>query len=289
MKKGTRADSISLEYRIICKDGRRIWLNDIRTLEYSENGNIFRVNGVASDITDRIKSEDGKLNRLRRVQKQQSTIVEMATMHSMINGDFLNAVKQITESSAKALNIDRSSVWLLNDDRQQLECIDLYEKSSDKHSAGQLLQSKDFPNYFKAIENGIAVDAYDAQNDPRTCEFATDYLIPLGITSMLDAGIRVSGRTIGVVCQEHIGEMIRWSVDKVTFTSAVADQVAQAYSNSERKKSDKLLRNSEKKYRNLVENISDGVLILDNDLEILYANQSSHKIFGYDKNELLGK
>jgi len=48
------------------------------------------------------------------------------------------------------------------------------------------------------------------------------------------------------------------------------------------------LQHSEKNYRSLVENISDGIITTDINGKILFANESSCKIFGYTKSELIG-
>jgi len=48
------------------------------------------------------------------------------------------------------------------------------------------------------------------------------------------------------------------------------------------------LQQSEKKYRDLIENISDGVITADLDENILFVNKASNKILGYNSNELIG-
>ena len=57
---------------------------------------------------------------------------------------------------------------------------------------------------------------------------------------------------------------------------------------TERKQTEELIRRSEEKYRNLVENISDGVITADLNEIILFANKTSCEILGYTINELVG-
>ncbi|MGZ8218251.1 response regulator [Methylomagnum sp.] len=47
--------------------------------------------------------------------------------------------------------------------------------------------------------------------DPRTAELAETYLIPLNIGAMLDTLIVRSGRTVGVLCHEHMGTPRHWT------------------------------------------------------------------------------
>ena len=123
----------------------------------------------------------------------------------------------------------------MSNDHEELRCVDLYERHLDSHTSGMTLYAKDFPKYFKAIGTGRVVDAYDAYSDPRTMEFGEIYLKPLKISSMLDAAIRISGKVIGVVCHEKIGEKRQWIPDETTFAREITDQVAHVILNSERR------------------------------------------------------
>ncbi|MBU1750824.1 MAG: GAF domain-containing protein [Chloroflexi bacterium] len=182
------------------------------------------------------QAEEERHRRLLRVQGQQQAIVRLATHEALRLGDFAAAARATTETAAEVMDVARVGLWLLNDDATELRCVDLFERPAMAHSGGQVLQAKRYPRYFEHLETGRSVDAHDASADPRTSEFHEDYLRPLGITATLDAPVRVSGRLVGVVCHEHVGLPRRWSEDEVSFASAVADQVAQAILNSERKR-----------------------------------------------------
>jgi len=57
---------------------------------------------------------------------------------------------------------------------------------------------------------------------------------------------------------------------------------------SSRKKSENLLKAQEEKYRNIIANMNLGLLEVDKNENILFANQSFCEISGYDLNELIG-
>ena len=84
------------------------------------------------------------------------------------------------------------------------------------------------------------VAAYDARLDPRTSGFTEDYLIPFGITSMLDVPVRRLGQTAGVICFEHIGPPRTWSVEDENFATSISDLVAMAIDGTERRQTDEL-------------------------------------------------
>ena len=78
-----------------------------------------------------------------------------------------------------------------------IECIDLYEQSQQRHSAGIRIRAADVPRYFQALQTERAIRAHDARTDKRTSEFRKSYLEPLGITSMLDAPVFLRGKMAG--------------------------------------------------------------------------------------------
>ena len=58
---------------------------------------------------------------------------------------------------------------------------------------------------------------------------------------------------------------------------------------TERKQAEEALRESEERYRTLVETIPHGIQEIDNSGIITFANAGHHWIFGYDEGELLGR
>lgn len=58
---------------------------------------------------------------------------------------------------------------------------------------------------------------------------------------------------------------------------------------SERVNAEMALRESEKKYRTLIENINEVFMMVDNDDRILFVNRKFTEILGYDFNEVIGK
>jgi len=80
-------------------------------------------------------------------------------------------INKATELSARALQVERVSVWLFNDEQTQLICADLYLKDLDKHESGAVLKVKDYSEYFKALQSGKILVVDNAREDIRTDEF----------------------------------------------------------------------------------------------------------------------
>ncbi len=129
------------------------------------------------------------------------------------------------ELSADALDVERVGVWLFIDDDRVLRCADLFERSKGMHSAGTVLHVADFPVYFKSLVIRKAVPAEVVVSAPWAAELV-GYLAPLGISSMLDAGIFVDGNLVGVVCHEHVGPPREWTTEARDYAGSVADLIA---------------------------------------------------------------
>ncbi len=200
----------------------------------------IRTSELQKELSERKKVEEQKRQRLERGQNQRIAISRLISDERVINGNFDSAIESIVEIVAEALNVERVSIWMFDEENTQMQCIDLFEVSNLKHSQGTVLKISDFPKYFAAINNERILACNNAQTDPRTSEFTESYLVPLEISSMLDTSFQVSGKLLGVICAEHTGEPREWKDDEIAFIDEISGQLAQVYSNTERKRSEKV-------------------------------------------------
>ncbi len=214
------------------------------------------------------------------LKTQNQVLLDLAISLRHPDPDFNDALKQITEATARYLAVERASVWFFNTDNSELVCVDLVQ--DQQHQQSPALRRSDFPNYFSACASSRVIDASDAATDPRTREFAPDYLGPQGISAMLDGPI-FSGETVrGVVCAEHVGRPREWTEDEKAFVSSVADLVALALVTRERAEA---LSHIE----SLLEIAPVGVLVVSQDAKVVRANARSKELFEADDQWLVGR
>ncbi len=144
------------------------------------------------------------------------------------------AFQEICKAISQALDVARVSIWYYDADREAIVCEELYEQVADTHSSGLTLFKKDFPNYFAYLREERVLAAHDAHTDAATAEFSSVYLTPLGITSMLDAPVRLEGKLWGVVCIEHVGTPRTWSTEAQSFGATMAELAARVLSAEQR-------------------------------------------------------
>lgn len=243
---------------------------------------------LATQIADRLEAELALERSETRATRHQTGLLLLARTQAIYTGQVDAAFREITKIAARILTVERVSVWLYNEDRSQLHCANLYELTQGRHSQGLTLNVRDYPNYFRALEEERSIVAGDVHTHPATREFSESYLRPLGITSMLDVPIHSDGRTVGVICHEHIGIERSWSLDEQNFAGYLAYMASLALSTSDRLGAQLALRHSEERLRTIISTTSDGILVLDAGGKILFLNSAAQSMFGYSEEEMQG-
>jgi PAS domain S-box-containing protein len=244
------------ESQVYRKDGSITWISENARAVKDDKGVLLYYEGTVEDIAQR-KLTEGILQESEiKLRLQQLALMELSKCHPLYEGDLDAALREITETAAFTLGVERVSVWFYNEDASKLHCVDLYQLSSNQHAKNFELSESDYPGYFKALETAErAIAANDAHTDPRTCEFAASYLPSLGIYSMLDVPIRLGKRTVGVLCHEHVGYPREWTLQEENFASYLGYMASLAMEASDRKKAQAALRLEQEKAEALLLNI----------------------------------
>ncbi|MFP5440447.1 MAG: ATP-binding protein [Gammaproteobacteria bacterium] len=226
--------SYSIEYRLQTRQGETRWVYDRGRLRRDERGALLR-EGMLVDVTPRKIYEQRQREQEDLRRREQQELVRIATSPAVIEGRITEAAQLVSEVAANLLLVERAGVWLLSEDGRALVCVDLYERTPRRHAGGASITASDFPRYFEALRAERGIDAVDAAQDPRTREFAANYLSRHEITSMLDATVRVAGQVRGVLCLESVRQRRQWSAEELAFAGELADQFAGALNNHGRR------------------------------------------------------
>ncbi|HKO52467.1 MAG TPA: HAMP domain-containing sensor histidine kinase [Polyangiaceae bacterium] len=141
--------------------------------------------------------------------------------------DLKRAMLTAARVSATTLGVTRVGIWSLAEDRATLCRVALHDlRRPDQETAEELeLPIAEWPSYLAAVLSRRVVAAADAQTDPRTAQLAEAYLLPHGVTSMMDAPLFLRGEVWGIVCHEHTGIPRTWSDREIAFAVSVADML----------------------------------------------------------------
>jgi PAS domain S-box-containing protein len=289
MLAGSR-DHFHVEKRYLRKDGAVVWGRLMVAAVRDDTGKLIHTVSMTEDVTEERRQAAEASEVEERLRREQAALVELARHTAFTTGDVLAAWRELTEGAARTLNVARVGIWLFDGDGSALRCNDLYDLTRDRHSAGADLTAEHYPTYFRALQRDRVIAASDGRTEPRTAELSGAYLIPLGITSMLDAPIRVGGRVAGVVCHEHVGTPREWTPAEQSFAGSIADLAALALEAAERARTGVALRKSEEKFATAFRLSPNPSVIarVDNGL-MVDANAAYLEATGFTRDEVIGK
>ncbi|MFC1750588.1 ATP-binding protein [Pseudomonadota bacterium] len=278
-----------IEHRVCHPDGRVCEVLEQGEVTFDAQGKATYMIGTVLDVTERKQDERDRVEMARRRSAQQQAFIEVAKKSLSLGGNLEQRLAFITELSATTLKAERVSIWFFDDQHRVITCVDLNEPSPSKHGVASDMPIADYPAYFDAIESSLLIDASDAANDPRTCEFRDDYLVPNGIVSMLDVPIRAGGVVRGILCCEYVGTSTEWHADEKAFASAMAEQVAQAVIDHERRLAQQALDKTREYLNNIVDSMPSLLIGLDGQGRVTHWNREASHITALDPSVAIGK
>jgi two-component system sensor histidine kinase/response regulator len=270
----------------------RKWAEEARKKAYDElelrveerTNDLLAANlALESEIKVRKMIESTLRESENRLRKQQSGLLSLAKSQRIYQGSLSQALEEVTELATRILNVERVSVWFYNENKTEIICANLYERTLNQHSHGQKLSVFDSPKYFEELENDNSMAIYDAKTDPRTADFEKKYLNPFGITSMLDAPIHLKGDTIGVLSIEHTEEKRQWEIEEQNFVSYLAYMISLAIESRDRLKAEQSLREIAERERAIAKMIQKMRQTLDFQTIFSVTTEELRKLLNCDR------
>jgi signal transduction histidine kinase len=170
-----------------------------------------------------------------RTSSVHATLLDLAALDK---SDFETALRHIIAADSRTLAVARVSFWSLHHDPPRIVCEQGYLGVTGAYEAGTELLARDYPNYFRALCEEKVIAACNASADPRTSEFATNYLAAHGIGAMMDIPVWVRGTLAGVLCHEHVGSARIWAQEEQELALAIAQVVATTLEVRERQRAE---------------------------------------------------
>ncbi|HEY9052850.1 MAG TPA: PAS domain S-box protein [Gammaproteobacteria bacterium] len=275
------------EHRLRKKNGEWIWvLGRGKVVQRDEKGNALRALGTASDISDIVAERKRQQQRVEQIKRNQQALLRWTQTEFIYLKD---AFKMATELAAKTLDIERVSIWFLNESGDSITYEDLYTLSNGQHQSGIEIERSGNEVYFDTVHRSNILAVEDALHDAATECFIDSYIKRNNIRSILDVAILIQGKVIGVISHEAVGKQQHWSQEKIDFATAMASSVALAIEIRQRRYAEKALDDLEQVHKQILDHLVDGVISIDQKGTILSFNRGAEFMFGYDVNEVLGK
>ena len=189
---------------------------------------------------------------------------------------------------------------------EKLELIESSKRKIDQETA--IKATKDWEHTFDAVPDLISIidDNYKLVRvnkamaakmgmTPDECIGLTCYRIVHGTKKpptfcphrqLLKSGLEHTAE----VCEDSLGGYFIVSVSPVHDSKGVlTGSIHVARDINERRQMEETLRESEEKYRNLIETANEGILVIDAEHRITYVNEKMADMLGYIREEIFGK
>jgi PAS domain S-box-containing protein len=206
----------------------------------------------------------------------------------------LDAAMKVTDIAMSALELDDlldailrrlieltgadTSVILLNEG-DLLRARTSFRAGEKAHKRYTIPVGKGFAGTIAQTRKSLYIR--DAQSDPLVVD---ESVRRRGIRSMLGTPIVYNDELIGVLHIDWL-DIHQWSEDDLQLLNLVADGSGMAIVNTRLREE---LRKASQ-LRSVLELAPDGIVIVDKDGSITFANSEAGKMFAYDAGELLGK
>src|SRR5688572_5392723 len=243
--------------------------------------------------TLRVELETGIHVRIAKdLMRERHTRIlnRLAGCSSFADGNVMAAAEEIARAADEAFQSDQSTIWIYNEDYSRVKCV-------GHHLNGQVVPCKaeelifaDFPNYLGAMESSRICAVEDTGSDTRGAELREGRSNQGPVKAFLAATFFVRGEKVGIVRVDSFRGPRRWEKDEEIFLMSLADLFSLAYEVHERKRVEHALRQSEQKFRLILENATEfGFLLLDQNGYYLECSPGAEQMLGFNEGELRGK
>jgi PAS domain S-box-containing protein len=265
----------TLETLIACKDGRRRHVQSSLVMVGD-----FAVKTV-NDVTN-----------LREYQRDlQSRTLHLETM-DLVNtvirqaGRAEDLMSEVLRVAREAL--DCSAVWLLHADDHTQTHWSVAAVSSDPNCGeaapppvDQPVPSSAMDELSTVLSSATPVRLPDDHPEGLPCGMAR-----APVFSRVAYAVFPKGDFPWVIGVCQCGGPVQWSVEDLGLLIEIAERTGEALANF---KSLQDLQVSEERYRQLVESMNDGLVVIDSNEQYTYVNPRMAEMLGYSVDELLGR
>lgn len=269
-------------YRAWTACERYIWLETIMNPVFSEDdGSVTYVRTSSRDVTERVEREQAA----ERLRQMEVTLAQIYTRFLEIP-DTDEAIRTSLAVMGQVSRAGRSYVIM---------CTPCGTHMSETHewcAPGlpplqqyvQNLPVDRFPWWMGRLRRGESILIRDVAALPAGAESERSFLEALGVNSVLAFPLHAGGKLAGFIGLEHLSDW--WSEEHHALMRVAAEIVGSAII---RREAEDALRRSEERFRSLVQNSSDGILVMTQEGIITYEGPSVHRLLGYEPHEWIGR
>ncbi|MFY7756806.1 MAG: PAS domain S-box protein, partial [Flavobacterium stagni] len=153
---------------VTAKNGETLWLSQNVTIKRNEVGKISGYTVIARDITLQRQLEIENVRKEKKLKRYNEAIKNLTLKHQPNGDNFAEFLEAVLKFIAKKIDVNRVGFWRYFEDR--IQCERTFIKNKDEFKSGFVVEKKDYPLYFNAIENELQIVASNVLENPFTTE-----------------------------------------------------------------------------------------------------------------------
>lgn len=278
--------NFSIKYEIETPEGEKKWVRNKGKYIYDQNNKPVRLDGVVMDRTKQYLAQENLDQELRL----QNVLIDIASTYINLElSEVEQTIQKSLEKMAHFVGADRS--YIFDYDLSQLTTSNTYEWCNEGVEP-EIENLQDVPlsfisDWINAHKKGEAFYIPKVEDLPKDGpEGLRAILEPQGIKSLITIPLLDKNELIGFVGFDSVKKHHNYSKKEQDLLFLFGQMLINIRN---RKQSERKLRLHEEKYRNIIANMKLGLVEVDLDDLIIYANQTFCNMSGYSLNELKGK
>lgn len=273
---------VDFKFRIKTKQGDIRWMRERVSPGFDERGKIVRYDGIAEDITERIRSEETLRYRL----KFENLISNISTNFINLSPDQINAgIDSALSEVGKFADADRASIFIFGKNGQNV--VQIYHWISEAMKADltrkRSFTTEEIPWFMNELNQFRVIHIPDVDALPPEAERTREILRNYDVLSCTVVPLVNKGVLFGFLGFEWVKHKKDLSEEIITVLKIIGEIFMNAV---EKQKVENALRESQERYALAVRGANDGLWdwnLVTNDI---YLSPRWKSMLGYDEHEI---
>ena len=275
------------EFRVLDKNGS---IRHVRTSSRTikRNGEVVGLTGVLGDITEQKREEDAFQKRNR-----EFALLNQACRAFSSSLELDEVLASVLEEIRRMLGAVACSIWLIDEETDELVCREATDPKSEIIRGWRLTHGQGIADW--VVRHGESLIVPDARKDERHFK-GVDEKTGIEVRSILSVPLFVETDVVGVI-QAVDTEVNRFELTDLLMLDSLAASAAIAIKNArmfnelqreieKRKQTETALRESENRFRMVLDVTSDGVWDRNLVTNVTHFNENWATMLGYSPEEI---